>query len=200
MGKSALSVSAILAVVAVVLTSVWVGYGPRSQSGGEKQAATVVPLSKQQRTTDSSGQPIRIITTGPSSSSAQRIAPTSLSREPSESASSAATPAVQSPSTETVSPSASADIRSPAKSPENTSTTGLSAGTTTNGPVDQSVATASSVNLNSASVEQLNALGAGMIGKRIIEFRPYLSVDELLARRVLKRSDYEAIKGAVTVK
>jgi hypothetical protein len=49
-------------------------------------------------------------------------------------------------------------------------------------------------------VEQLNALGAGMIGKRIIEFRPYVSVDELLARRVLKRSDYEAIKGVVTVR
>ncbi|WP_281407112.1 helix-hairpin-helix domain-containing protein [Methylobacterium sp. WL64] len=99
-----------------------------------------------------------------------------------------------------MSPSASADIRSPAKSTEDTSTSGLSAATTTNGPVDQSVATASSVDLNSASVEQLNALGAGMIGKRIIEFRPYVSVDELLARRVLKRSDYEAIKGAVTVK
>ncbi|MCJ2139972.1 hypothetical protein MKL20_08055 [Methylobacterium sp. E-066] len=39
-----------------------------------------------------------------------------------------------------------------------------------------------------------------MIGKRIIEFRPYTSVDDLLARRVLKRSDYEAIKGAVTIR
>ncbi|TXN75479.1 helix-hairpin-helix domain-containing protein [Methylobacterium sp. WL18] len=91
-------------------------------------------------------------------------------------------------------------MRSPAKSPEDASTSGLSAATTTISPVDQSATTVGSVDLNSASVEQLNALGAGMIGKRIVEFRPYVSVDELLARRVLKRSDYEAIKGAVTVK
>ena len=199
-GKSTLFISAILAVFAVVLTSLWVGYGPRPQSGREKQAATVVPLSQQQRTTDSNGQAIRIITTGPSSGSAQRTGPASLGGESSGSASSAATPAVPSPSTETVSPSASAEIRSPAKSPEDAATSGLNAATTTTSPVDQSVATTGSVDLNSASVEQLNALGAGMIGKRIIEFRPYVSVDELLARRVLKRSDYEAIKGVVTVR
>ena len=200
MGKSTLSISAALAVVALVLTSLWVGYGPRPQSGRDKQAATVVPLSQQQRTTDSNGQPIRIIATGPSSSSAERNAPPSLSGESSGLASSASTPAVPSPSTQTVSPSASADIRSPAKSPEDTSPSDLNAATTTTGPVDQSAATAGSVDLNSASVEQLNALGAGMIGKRIIEFRPYSSVDDLLARRVLKRSDYEAIKGAVTIR
>lgn len=198
-GKSTLSISAALAVVALVLTSLWVGYGPRPPSGGAKQTATVVPLSQQQRTTDSNGQPIRIIATRPSSSSA-KLAPPSLSGESSGSASSAAVPAVQSFSTETASRSASADIRSPAKSPEDTSTSGLGTDTTTNSPVDQSVATSGSVDLNSASVEQLNALGAGMIGKRIIEFRPYVSVDELLARRVLKRSDYEAIRGAVTIR
>ncbi|WP_313899054.1 ComEA family DNA-binding protein [Methylobacterium sp. J-072] len=200
MGKSTLSISAALAVIAVILTSLWVGYGPRPPSGGAKQAATVVPLSQQQRTTDSNGQPIRIITTGPSSGSAQRIASPSPSGESSGSASSATNPAVKSPSTETVSPSALADIRSPAKSPEDASTSGLSAATTTASPVDQSAATAGSVDLNSASVEQLNALGAGMIGKRIIEFRPYTSVDDLLARRVLKRSDYEAVRGAVTIR
>jgi hypothetical protein len=39
-----------------------------------------------------------------------------------------------------------------------------------------------------------------MIGKRILEFRPYASTDELLSRRVLKRADYETIKAAVTAK
>ncbi len=57
-----------------------------------------------------------------------------------------------------------------------------------------------SVDLNTASVEQLNGLGAGMIGKRIIEFRPYTSPEELLTRRVLKRADYDTIKNAITVR
>ncbi|WP_345819269.1 helix-hairpin-helix domain-containing protein [Methylobacterium fujisawaense] len=56
------------------------------------------------------------------------------------------------------------------------------------------------MDLNTATVEQLNALGAGMIGKRIIEFRPYTSPDELLSRRVLKRADYDTIKSSVTVR
>ncbi|MGU3282258.1 ComEA family DNA-binding protein [Methylobacterium mesophilicum] len=58
----------------------------------------------------------------------------------------------------------------------------------------------SSVDLNSASLEQLNALGAGMVGKRIVEFRPYASVDDLVNKRVLKRADYDIIKAAVTVR
>ncbi|WP_313902710.1 ComEA family DNA-binding protein [Methylobacterium sp. E-066] len=199
MGKSTLSISAALAVIALVLTSLWVGYGPRLQSGRDKQAATVVPLS-QQPTTNPEGKTIRNVSPGAVPGLSQRISPPSLSGESSGSVSFVATPAVPSPSTETVSPSATADIRSPAKSPEITSPSGLNAATTTTSPVDQSAAPAGSVDLNSASVEQLNALGAGMIGKRIIEFRPYTSVDDLLARRVLKRSDYEAIKGAVTIR
>jgi DNA uptake protein ComE-like DNA-binding protein len=61
-------------------------------------------------------------------------------------------------------------------------------------------ATGGRVDLNSASIEQLNALGAGMIGKRVIEFRPYASVEDLVTRRVLKRADYETIRAAVTAR
>ncbi|MGH1571816.1 ComEA family DNA-binding protein [Methylobacterium sp. P31] len=60
--------------------------------------------------------------------------------------------------------------------------------------------TGGSVDLNTASVEQLNALGAGMIGRRIIEFRPYASPEDLVTRRVLKRADYETIKAAITAR
>ncbi|MBP2498798.1 DNA uptake protein ComE-like DNA-binding protein [Methylobacterium sp. PvP062] len=56
------------------------------------------------------------------------------------------------------------------------------------------------VDLNTASVEELNALGAGMIGRRIIAFRPYASPEDLVTRRVLKKADYEAIKAAVAVR
>jgi DNA uptake protein ComE-like DNA-binding protein len=60
---------------------------------------------------------------------------------------------------------------------------------TVNGPVD----------LNSASLEQLNALGAGRIGRAIIGGRPYRTAEDLLTKRVLRRSVYERIKGQVTV-
>ncbi|MER2264502.1 helix-hairpin-helix domain-containing protein [Methylobacterium oxalidis] len=61
-------------------------------------------------------------------------------------------------------------------------------------------ASGSGIDLNTASVEELNALGAGMIGRRIIAFRPYASPEDLVIRRVLKRGDYEIIKAAVAVR
>jgi DNA uptake protein ComE-like DNA-binding protein len=72
--------------------------------------------------------------------------------------------------------------------------------TATNSADDPSAPPGGSVDLNTASVEQLNALGAGMIGRRIIEFRPYASPEDLVTRRVLKRADYETIKAAVTAR
>jgi DNA uptake protein ComE-like DNA-binding protein len=56
------------------------------------------------------------------------------------------------------------------------------------------------VDLNKASFEQLNALkGAGALGRAIIRGRPYRSVDDLVKKRVLRRTVYERIKGQVTV-
>ncbi len=63
--RSTLFISAALAVVSVVLTSLWIGYGPRPQVAQDKRASTVVPLSKQERTgLDAKGQAIRTITPG----------------------------------------------------------------------------------------------------------------------------------------
>lgn len=56
------------------------------------------------------------------------------------------------------------------------------------------------VDLNTASVAELNGLGGGMIGKAIIARRPYGSPSELLSKRVLSRATYEKIKGQVTVR
>ncbi|KQP10266.1 hypothetical protein ASF28_03675 [Methylobacterium sp. Leaf99] len=57
------------------------------------------------------------------------------------------------------------------------------------------------VDLNSASVADLNGLkGGGMIGRAIVQKRPYASVDQLLSKRVLSRSTYERIKDQVTVR
>jgi hypothetical protein len=62
-------------------------------------------------------------------------------------------------------------------------------------------ANASLVDLNSASLEQLNSLkGGGRIGRAIIESRPYGGVEDLMRKKVLTRSTYEKIKGQVTVR
>lgn len=56
------------------------------------------------------------------------------------------------------------------------------------------------VDLNNGSFEQLNSLrGAGPIGRAIIRGRPYASVEELVTKRVLRRSVYEQVKDQVTV-
>jgi DNA uptake protein ComE-like DNA-binding protein len=57
------------------------------------------------------------------------------------------------------------------------------------------------VDLNSASFEVLNSLpGGGPIGRAIIKGRPYTSAEELVTRKVLRRSVYEKIKDQVTAR
>lgn len=56
------------------------------------------------------------------------------------------------------------------------------------------------VDLNRASFEQLNSLeGAGALGRAIIRHRPYRSVDDLMKKKVLRRSVFEKIKNQVKV-
>ena len=56
------------------------------------------------------------------------------------------------------------------------------------------------VDLNRASLEELNSLGAGLIGRRIIYRRPFASPEDLLGRRVLNSRDYARIRDRVTVR
>ncbi len=58
---------------------------------------------------------------------------------------------------------------------------------------------ASLADLNSASVERLNKLGVGLVGRAIVRGRPYASTDDLVEKRVLKRTAFERIKDQVTV-
>lgn len=52
------------------------------------------------------------------------------------------------------------------------------------------------VNINHASIDALNHLpGAGRIGQAIADHRPYRSIEDLLAKRVVRRSVYEHIKN-----
>ena len=53
------------------------------------------------------------------------------------------------------------------------------------------------INLNNASVDALNHLGGGHIGQTIVKHRPYRSVEDLVKKRVVRRSVYEQIKNQV---
>jgi len=198
MVRFALSISAGLAVVSVVLTTLWVSHGPRPANDQAKKTSEV-PIS-QQRTTGSNGQPIRSIATAPSSGSslsdvsAQKVTP-AVPEPPL--ATNLQSDAYSAPPVNLDPP---ADGRSPSRLADATPVSGAGTATTVNSANDPSGTAGGTVDLNSASVDQLNALGAGMIGKRILEYRPYASTDELLSRRVLKRSDYETIKAAVTAR
>lgn len=60
-----LSISAASAAIAVVLSSLWIVYGPRPQNGQDKRAAAVAPIFQHSRTgLDAKGQSIRTIAPG----------------------------------------------------------------------------------------------------------------------------------------
>jgi len=186
MFRTTLSISAGLAVLAVVLASLWIGFGPRPQGGQDKRASAAMPMPQGQRSpVDAKGQTIRAIAPGAPSGPGMASVPPSA-------ASSAAGPSGQK-----MNPDASADPGAPGRQSDNPSLAGLR---TQTAPDAQSATPGGGVDLNTATVDQLNALGAGMIGKRIMEFRPYSATDDLLTRRVLKRADYEIIRPAITVR
>jgi DNA uptake protein ComE-like DNA-binding protein len=57
------------------------------------------------------------------------------------------------------------------------------------------------LDLNTASVDELNALqGAGRIGRAIVRGRPYGSVEDLVKKRVLSRSVFARVKDQVTTR
>ncbi len=57
------------------------------------------------------------------------------------------------------------------------------------------------IDLNTASLAELNALpGVGMVGRAIIGGRPYASPDDLVAKRILNRATFARIKEQVAVR
>lgn len=56
------------------------------------------------------------------------------------------------------------------------------------------------VDLNTASLAELDGLGAGKVGRAIVRGRPYADAEDLVTRRVLKRSTYESIKSRIEVR
>ena len=57
------------------------------------------------------------------------------------------------------------------------------------------------ININTASFEELDTLpGVGkVIGQKIINNRPYSSIEELQTKKIVNKSTYEKIKDLITV-
>ena len=66
-------------------------------------------------------------------------------------------------------------------------------------PVSIKSSTKTLVDLNTGSLEELNATGGGMIGKAILRGRPYQTLDDLVAKRVISRTTLQSIKARVAV-
>ncbi len=56
---------------------------------------------------------------------------------------------------------------------------------------------AGGLNINRASVEALNRLEGGRIGETIARHRPYASIEDLVRKRVLRRSVFDRIKAKI---
>jgi hypothetical protein len=56
------------------------------------------------------------------------------------------------------------------------------------------------IDINSASIAELNQMGAGRIGKAIVRRLPYGSVEDLLRKRVLTRADYELVRDKIAAR
>nr|WP_043747769.1 helix-hairpin-helix domain-containing protein [Methylobacterium nodulans] len=198
MRRSTLSVCAGIVAVSAIVAGFWTSHGHRSHAGRESQPLTVSQLASQQRSTPD-GQPIRTVYPGPLGGSAQPISPPPQSGAVAESAPPAAAPAVASSAAPQTAQIAPPELTPPQEQGDSTLTTGVTTETAAV-PSNPPAPSGPGTDLNTASVEELNALGAGMIGRRIIAFRPYASPEDLVTKRVLKRADYEIIKAAVVVR
>ena len=55
------------------------------------------------------------------------------------------------------------------------------------------------VDLNRAALDELNSLGAGLIGRTIVSGRPYTAAEDLVERRLLNARDFARIRHRLTV-
>lgn len=67
-------------------------------------------------------------------------------------------------------------------------------------PASEAASQTGLVNINTASIDQLNNIpGGGHIGRSIARHRPYRSLEDLVDHRVLKSRDFARIKSAITI-
>ena len=142
----------------------------------------------------------------PSPSGASASTPTQgAAASPATSTASATQPPTPVPEPATAKPDALRALALEPAAPQPSATPGSAARTAPSDAFDaqrvESAAAAADeaarVDINTASVEDLNRLG-GRFGRAIVASRPYASVDELVSKRVLTRSTFSQIKDQIT--
>ncbi|QRE75384.1 helix-hairpin-helix domain-containing protein [Methylobacterium aquaticum] len=192
---SAITRALVIVVLAAGLAGLWQFFMPRaagphlseppkvSESPKRAEAGRSVPPAP----TGEAGDPVRSVYPGPRPADPPPQRPPVVAEAP--------------PAASPVPVPVPAPVPAPAPSPPPVFTPAAPSA-----PLPQADATADAppatgtVDLNTASVAELNGLGGGMIGKAIVARRPYGSPGELLSKRVLSRATYEKIKGQVTVR
>ena len=191
--RSTLSVSAGLVAVSVVVAGLWVSQGLRSGADRDRRPSSAAQSA-------SEGQSIRTVYPGPLSGPAQGNSPLPQAGTIAAPPPVAAAPALASSTPPPDLRSSPIEPTPPEQQSDSTPITVATAETAATSSENQPASAGPGADLNTASVKELNALGAGMIGRRIIAFRPYASPEDLVTKRILKQADYEIIKAAVTVR
>jgi hypothetical protein len=108
-------------------------------------------------------------------------------------------PASPSPAAANPSNTQATDAPSAARQPD-TPLDVANAGVDSPGP-DPNTTEGRRYDLNTASLEELNALrDGGRIGRAIVTGRPYTSPEQLVHKRILSRATFERIKEQITVR
>ncbi len=159
---------------------------PQSGTGPSVQVADAGPAPSYSTPVDPASPP-------PPSGTALQFDPTPIGGHPATSAPAAAVAAAAQP--ETSPPPAAETPAAPATS-DVTGAVGKEASLAENPD-----AAGGLVDLNTGSFEELNTIeGGGPVGRAIIKGRPYTSPEQLVTKKVLRRSIYEKIKDKITVR
>lgn len=120
--------------------------------------------------------------------------------QPSAPASISADQAVSAPAVSGLEPAQPQAVQASAPEPAVSDTDMTGAVTVASAPAEPEPAS-DLVDLNAASFEELNSLrNAGSLGRAIIKGRPYASVEDLVTRKIVRRSVYDKIKNQVAVR
>ncbi|MGX7707421.1 helix-hairpin-helix domain-containing protein [Methylobacterium sp. Gmos1] len=191
---SAITRALVIVVLAAGLAGLWQFLMPRAAGPHVSEPQKRAEAGRSTAPAPTSGDAVRSVYPGgprPADPPAPRPAPTA---EAPPAASPAPASPVPMPAPVPAPPPAPAPSPPPVFTPAAPSAPLPPAETTADAP------SGGTVDLNTASVAELNGLGGGMIGKAIIAKRPYASPGELLSKRVLSRATYDKIKGQVTVR
>lgn len=203
---SAITRALVIVVLAAGLAGLWQFLMPRAAGPHVSEPQKRAEAGRGATPAPTSGDAVRSVYPGgprPADQPAPRPAPTAEApptASPSPASPTPTSPAPTSPAPMPAPLPAPPPAPAPAPSPPPVFTPATPSAPLPQADTTADASSSGTVDLNTASVAELNGLGGGMIGKAIIAKRPYASPGELLSKRVLSRATYDKIKGQVTVR